>query len=68
MNNSALIIATVIVAVASQPSTRAGQSAAPAPPGSAGIYKAGSDLAAILEKATQSTPDMSTSAVANTDQ
>jgi mannose-6-phosphate isomerase-like protein (cupin superfamily) len=43
--------------------------AAPAPPpGSAGIYKTAAELAAVLEKATAATPDMSTSAVAITDQ
>jgi mannose-6-phosphate isomerase-like protein (cupin superfamily) len=43
--------------------------AVPAPsPGSAGIFKSHDDLMAVLAKATQTTPDMSTSAVANTDQ
>jgi len=41
----------------------------PAPPaGSPGIYKTNADLMAVLTKAADATPAMSTSAVANTDQ
>ena len=47
----------------------AAQAASPAPaPGSAGIYKTNADLMAVLQKATDARPDMSTSPVANTDQ
>jgi mannose-6-phosphate isomerase-like protein (cupin superfamily) len=47
-----------------------GTAAAPAapPPGSPGTYKVDADLMAVLKKATEAAPDMSTSAVANTDQ
>src|SRR5438094_10376937 len=38
------------------------------PPGSPGIYKTNADLMSVLKKATEASPDMSTSAVANTDQ
>jgi mannose-6-phosphate isomerase-like protein (cupin superfamily) len=38
------------------------------PPGSPGTYKSGADLMAVLKKATETSPDMSTSAVSNTDQ
>jgi mannose-6-phosphate isomerase-like protein (cupin superfamily) len=43
------------------------QEAAP-PPGSPGTYKSDADLMAALKKATETSPDMSTSAVSNTDQ
>jgi mannose-6-phosphate isomerase-like protein (cupin superfamily) len=50
----------------------AGQEAAPAPPappaGSAGTYKAGTDLMDILKKNMSPTGEMTTSAVSNTDQ
>src|SRR5262245_8960357 len=50
----------------------AGRTPAPAtpapPPGSPGIYKTNTDLLAILKKATEATPDMSSAPVANTDQ
>jgi mannose-6-phosphate isomerase-like protein (cupin superfamily) len=50
-----------------------GTAAAPAPPtapppGSPGTYKVDADLMAVLKKAIEAAPDMSTSAVANTDQ
>src|SRR5439155_19652068 len=49
-----------------------GRAAAPAvpapPPGSPGIYKTNADLMSVLKNATEASPDMSTSAVANTDQ
>mgnify|MGYP003348172434 CR=1 FL=1 len=45
------------------------QPAPPAPlPGAAGIFKANTDLQAVLRKAIAATTDMATSAVANTDQ
>jgi mannose-6-phosphate isomerase-like protein (cupin superfamily) len=64
------ILGFVAAILASQPLTHAGQNAAtPAPPpGSAGIYRSDAELAAALKKATETRPDMSTSAVANTDQ
>jgi mannose-6-phosphate isomerase-like protein (cupin superfamily) len=50
----------------------AGQEAAPAPPappaGSAGTYKAGTELMDILKKNMSPTGEMTTSAVSNTDQ
>jgi mannose-6-phosphate isomerase-like protein (cupin superfamily) len=84
MHRSTLVIAAVITGVAWQQLARGGQDATargqrggraggaptvPAPaPGSAGIYKTSAELTAILEKATQATPAMSTSPVANTDE
>jgi mannose-6-phosphate isomerase-like protein (cupin superfamily) len=38
------------------------------PPGSPGIYKFETDLMEVLKKSTAANPDMSTSAVSNTDQ
>jgi mannose-6-phosphate isomerase-like protein (cupin superfamily) len=50
-------------------SARVAAPAVAAPPaGSPGIYKTSAELMAVLTKATEATPDMSTSAVANTDQ
>ena len=51
------------------PAAAAQEAAPPAPPpGSAGIFKANTDLQAVLAKAMAGATDMSTSAVANTDQ
>lgn len=53
---------------AARPAAQA-EPAPPAPaPGTAGIFKANSDLQAVLAKAMAGATDMSTSAVANTDQ
>ena len=79
---SALRLAVLALAIASPLAIDADQtagqgrgaarSAAPTmptpPPGSPGIYKTNADLMAVLKKATEASPDMSTSAVANTDQ
>src|SRR5215468_723627 len=47
----------------------AAQAASPAPPpGSAGIYKSNAELMAVLKKATDASPAMSTSPVAINDQ
>jgi len=59
----ALVAVTIAVATAQAPAP----SPAP-PPGSPGIFKADAELMAALRKATEAVPDMSTSAVANTDQ
>jgi len=70
-------IVMVSLAAQSQPAApqgrgRGAQAAEPAPPapppGSPGTYKSGADLMAVLKKATETSPDMSTSAVSNTDQ
>ncbi|MFN7983525.1 MAG: AraC family ligand binding domain-containing protein [Vicinamibacterales bacterium] len=54
---------------AARPAAAQAEAAPPAPPpGSAGIFKANSDLQAVLAKAMAGATDMSTSAVANTDQ
>lgn len=71
----------VIVALAAQHPARAYQSPSgasgrgqasptiPRPPaGSAGIYKSNDDLMAVLKKAIDASPNMSTSPIANTDQ
>src|SRR5438093_2309102 len=78
MLGCAVVVVAVSLSARSQPAApqRGGtgrgagtaEAAPPAPPpGSAGIYKAGSDLTAVLKKAIAAAPDMATSAVANTD-
>ena len=70
----AMLVATSVVAQAQQPAGRgaaqaAAEPAAPAPPpGSAGIFKANTDLQAALKQAIAKTNDMAASPIALTDQ
>jgi mannose-6-phosphate isomerase-like protein (cupin superfamily) len=66
-----MLVATTAFAQ-NAPAGRGAAAAEPAPPapapGSAGIFKANTDLQAVLKQAIAKTNDMASSAVANTDQ
>lgn len=70
----AMLVATSVMAQGQQPAGRgaaqaAAEPAAPAPPpGSAGIFKANTDLQAALKQAIAKTNDMAASPIALTDQ
>jgi mannose-6-phosphate isomerase-like protein (cupin superfamily) len=75
MTRTLSLVSGLMLAAAVQQPVYGGQratettAATPAPaPGSPGIYKTNDELMAVLKKATEATPAMSTSPVMNTDQ
>jgi len=79
MKTAAMVLSAVLMAASAmaqgQPAGRGSAQAAPAepavpapPPGSAGIYKANTDLQAALKQAIAKTNDMAASPIALTDQ
>jgi mannose-6-phosphate isomerase-like protein (cupin superfamily) len=76
MKSAAFVLSAMLVATTAfaqnAPAGRGAAAAEPAPPapapGSAGIFKANTDLQAVLKQAIAKTNDMASSAVANTDQ
>lgn len=70
MRHSTIVLFLLALAATASAQQSAPPLAAPPapPPGSAGTYKSNADLMAVLKKAIETAPDMSTSPVSNTDQ